>query len=190
MVYRYCQDDDILAHASTADGRCWALALDWDDSTYTLDGTLWLTWKKAWEARGLLGEASVRRRILRDGAGPVREVPELTVPDQFQVQAARTPDAAAVACGDRELTYRELDEQASRLARYLVSLGAGPEQLEFQLDHRPEQVFRDGPAQGQGVRPARQPGQRAPGQGPDRRGRLREVAALLEHGPDGHGDVP
>src|SRR5205823_2169088 len=70
-----------------------------------------------------------RRRLLREWGGPVREVPELTLPELFAAQAARTPDAAAVACGDRELTYRQLDEQANQLARYLISLGAGPEQL-------------------------------------------------------------
>jgi len=44
----------------------------------------------------------------------------------FERQAARAPDAVAVSCGDATLTYRELDEQANRLARYLCGHGVGP----------------------------------------------------------------
>jgi non-ribosomal peptide synthetase component F len=55
---------------------------------------------------------------------PVRLVPELVAG-----QAARRPGAAAVIAGDTRLTYSELDQSATRLARYLTGLGAGPETL-------------------------------------------------------------
>jgi len=42
-------------------------------------------------------------------------------------QAARTPEAIAVSCGSHQLTYAELDRQATQLACHLRSLGAGPE---------------------------------------------------------------
>jgi amino acid adenylation domain-containing protein len=44
-----------------------------------------------------------------------------------EAQAARTPDAPAVAAEDGELTYRELDARAERLARRLRRAGVGPE---------------------------------------------------------------
>ena len=43
------------------------------------------------------------------------------------MQAAAAPGAVAVADGAAELSYAELDERSSRLARYLIGLGAGPE---------------------------------------------------------------
>jgi amino acid adenylation domain-containing protein len=52
-----------------------------------------------------------------------------TIADLFAQQAARTPDAIAVAAGDRELSYRELDQRSNRLARHLQSLGVKPETL-------------------------------------------------------------
>ncbi len=47
----------------------------------------------------------------------------------FEEQARRTPEAAAVAFGDRQLTYAQLNARANRLARHLRELGVGPEVL-------------------------------------------------------------
>jgi amino acid adenylation domain-containing protein/thioester reductase-like protein len=49
------------------------------------------------------------------------------VHEQFADQAARRPGALAVVAGRCRVTYRELDESASRLAHYLGGIGAGPE---------------------------------------------------------------
>ncbi|MEO5873543.1 MAG: condensation domain-containing protein, partial [Streptosporangiaceae bacterium] len=54
---------------------------------------------------------------------------ETTVHEVVQAQAARTPDAPAVTFEGVSLTYRELNEQANRLARLLVERGAGPERF-------------------------------------------------------------
>ncbi len=51
---------------------------------------------------------------------------ELSVPELFAAQVARTPEAGAVTCGGRSLTYRELDEAANRLAHLLADEGVGP----------------------------------------------------------------
>ncbi|MCT2586817.1 non-ribosomal peptide synthetase [Actinophytocola gossypii] len=47
----------------------------------------------------------------------------LTIHQRFAEQLARTPDAVAVAAGETRLTYRELDDRASRLAGRLHELG-------------------------------------------------------------------
>ncbi|MFG3577296.1 non-ribosomal peptide synthetase [Micromonospora chersina] len=55
------------------------------------------------------------------------EVPAATVVDEVQRQAAATPDATALVCDGVPLTYAELNTAANRLARLLVSRGAGSE---------------------------------------------------------------
>ncbi|MER6916016.1 amino acid adenylation domain-containing protein, partial [Streptomyces sp. NPDC000594] len=52
-----------------------------------------------------------------------------SVVERFEACAAAAPDAVAVSCGGRELTYGELAERSAQLARHLTALGAGPERL-------------------------------------------------------------
>jgi amino acid adenylation domain-containing protein/thioester reductase-like protein/non-ribosomal peptide synthase protein (TIGR01720 family) len=49
-----------------------------------------------------------------------------SIPALFAAQVARTPEAVAVVCDGRSMTYRELDEAGTRLAHLLVGRGAGP----------------------------------------------------------------
>ncbi|HLK73644.1 MAG TPA: amino acid adenylation domain-containing protein, partial [Streptosporangiaceae bacterium] len=70
-----------------------------------------------------------RRQLLHDWNDTARPVPRATVPELFEQQAARTPHAPAVVSAAGELTYGELSLRANRLARHLISLGAGPERL-------------------------------------------------------------
>ncbi len=70
-----------------------------------------------------------RRRLLREWNDTARPVPASTLPELFEQQAARTPYAPAVAFGGVTVSYAELNTRASRLARHLITLGAGPERL-------------------------------------------------------------
>jgi amino acid adenylation domain-containing protein len=49
--------------------------------------------------------------------------------DLFAQQAAARPQHPAVICNDEQLSYSELNTRANQLARYLQTLGAGPETL-------------------------------------------------------------
>ena len=50
----------------------------------------------------------------------------VSIPALFSAQVADTPAAVAVSCGDRSLTYRELEQAANRLAHLLAGHGVGP----------------------------------------------------------------
>ncbi|MGB8386319.1 amino acid adenylation domain-containing protein, partial [Mycobacterium sp.] len=51
-----------------------------------------------------------------------------SIPALFAAQVAHAPQAVAVSCGQRSLTYRGLDAAANRLAHLLADHGAGPGQ--------------------------------------------------------------
>lgn len=56
-------------------------------------------------------------------------VPEASVAALIARVAARTPDAVAVVSEHAKLSYRELNEAASRLGRLLAAMGVGPGSL-------------------------------------------------------------
>jgi amino acid adenylation domain-containing protein/non-ribosomal peptide synthase protein (TIGR01720 family) len=68
------------------------------------------------EVRGLSGE-------------PAASDDRVTVHGLFEQQAARTPDAIAVAFENERLTYRELDARAELFAGHLRAHGVGPDVL-------------------------------------------------------------
>ncbi len=72
------------------------------------------------DRRAVLGEWSTGAAVDRG---------QITVVGLIEEQAARTPDATAVRVAGTELTYRELDERANRIARRLTALGARPDAL-------------------------------------------------------------
>src|SRR3712207_3784181 len=77
----------------------------------------------------LLGEAE-RRLVVEEWNPPAVEVPaDRCIHVLFAEQAARTPEAAAVTLDGHSKTYRELDEEANRLAHRLRKLGARPDTL-------------------------------------------------------------
>jgi len=47
----------------------------------------------------------------------------------FEEQVEKTPDAIALICDNKNLTYKELNAQANQMANYLRHLGVGPEVL-------------------------------------------------------------
>jgi len=71
--------------------------------------------------------AAEREQVLSEwSAGPsAEEVP--LFPEQFAAWVERTPGATAVLFGDEVQTYAELAARAGGLARWLLSLDAGPE---------------------------------------------------------------
>ena len=51
---------------------------------------------------------------------------DFNLADLFELVADTVPDREAVVCGDRRLTFRELDERTTRLAHGLRGLGVAP----------------------------------------------------------------
>lgn len=74
--------------------------------------------------------AAERHELLVDWNKTVTDYPrEKTIAQLFEEQVAQTPEAVAVTCEDRWLTYRELDTRAGQLARHLRQAGVQPDTL-------------------------------------------------------------
>ncbi|WP_299541541.1 non-ribosomal peptide synthetase [uncultured Streptomyces sp.] len=84
-----------------------------------------------------------RRRVLTEwsGTASLAEDAPTTAHRLVEERAAHLPDAVAVSSGAGELTYRELNERANRLARHLRTVGARPGRVvAVCLDRGPAQI--------------------------------------------------
>ncbi|MDB5766296.1 MAG: Amino acid adenylation, partial [Collimonas fungivorans] len=71
--------------------------------------------------------ATERHQIVRSWNAAQPGYPEQLLPQLFEAQAAKTPQAVAVVHGAEQLSYDELNRQANRLAHYLRELGIQPD---------------------------------------------------------------
>lgn len=77
----------------------------------------------------ILGKGE-EQRLLVEFNGRKAEYPkDKTIVNLFEEQVLKTPEGVAAVCGQQELTYKELNEQCNRLARYLRSQGVKEESL-------------------------------------------------------------
>ncbi|WP_232665727.1 amino acid adenylation domain-containing protein [Pseudonocardia sp. TRM90224] len=70
-----------------------------------------------------------RDRVLVEWNNTAVDVSPATADAMVAAQVAATPDATALLLDGVETTYAELDADANRLARMLVDIGVGPEQV-------------------------------------------------------------
>jgi methionyl-tRNA formyltransferase len=74
--------------------------------------------------------ASERRRILEEwNRTRVERRHDACVHELIEEQAGRTPDAIAVVAGAEQITYRQLNDRADRLASRLRRMSIGPDQI-------------------------------------------------------------
>jgi amino acid adenylation domain-containing protein len=83
-----------------------------------------------------------QRSIIALSAGPEQDYPAQCVHQLFEQQVELHPDAIAVLSGSVQLTYRELNERANQLARYLIHQGVGPDSpVGLRIERRTEMVI-------------------------------------------------
>jgi amino acid adenylation domain-containing protein len=84
--------------------------------------------KKVWELE-LLTEVEKHQILLEWNNTAVDYPKDICVHELIERQAIQTPDAVAVVFGEEQLTYKELNDRANQLGRYLQKLGIGHEAL-------------------------------------------------------------
>ena len=77
----------------------------------------------------LLSEVEKHQLLVEWNSTEVEYPQDKCIHQLFEAQVAKTPDAIAIVFQDRQLTYRELNDRANRLAHYLQSQGVAIEEL-------------------------------------------------------------
>ena len=67
--------------------------------------------------------------------------PDVSIQGAFSQEVSQRPEAVAVVCDRRQVTYGELNRRANQLGWYLMGLGVGPEvRVGICVDRSPEMV--------------------------------------------------
>ena len=77
----------------------------------------------------MLTAAERHQLVVEWNHASVEYKPKKCIHQLVEAQVARTPDAVAVTCEGKSLTYGELNRRANQLAHYLRKRGIGPETL-------------------------------------------------------------
>ncbi len=80
------------------------------------------------ETTPVLSEAE-RRRVLVEWNATAAPIPDFRVHELFAAQAEKTPDTVAIEDGERQLSYRDLDNWSNQLARSLRAQGVSAKTL-------------------------------------------------------------
>ena len=73
--------------------------------------------------------AAERRRLLVEANDTAAGLPAASLPELFEAQVRRSPDAPALSFGETTLSYAELNARANALAHDLIARGVGPESV-------------------------------------------------------------
>ncbi|MDH6170953.1 natural product biosynthesis luciferase-like monooxygenase protein/amino acid adenylation domain-containing protein [Variovorax boronicumulans] len=76
-----------------------------------------------------LMSSAARQKILHEWNGSTVRSFDATLPELFERQVIRTPEAVAISFEGTNLSYKELNERSNQLAHHLISLAIGPESI-------------------------------------------------------------
>ena len=83
----------------------------------------------------------LRMQLLQRWNATHTDFPQICTHQLFEQQVARAPEADALLCGERQVSYREVNERANKVAHYLQRRGVGPDALVgVCLERSPEMV--------------------------------------------------
>src|SRR5262249_26117357 len=83
-----------------------------------------------------------RKVLVRWNETAVEYPRDRSINELFEEQVERRPESVAVVYEGRQLSYRELDRRANRLAHYLQQIGVGPEvRVGIYMERSPEMII-------------------------------------------------
>jgi len=128
-LYAYAEPELVLKLAYDRDRIADATAARLLAHLHTLLAGMADNPQRALAALPLLTAAERRRVLVEWNATRVPSPQDRCIHRLIEAQAARTPEAVALIHRHERLTYRELNARANKLARYLTTLGVGPDTL-------------------------------------------------------------